>query len=393
MASTTQDEQQQGFYWDKRGKVTATWVQRDLDHLKRMISFSDPQMEQKITAKKQRISDQLAAYIVKLNTAVVQRKTLEHFGRLTVEFDAIAGTDFSIQLATAASAKLAKRQPLPWDVRGRVVPAWMKKAAQSLKKLHVRLAKAERELSTAKQGEQAVLKARVDRRRQVVLNAEARLTAMAEHGAASVDANAWHVQPDTAKMVKHIASSLDDVKATAALAAGSSFNQERYDALEKKLKSALLALPAKKGFLREREDAIQEGRLGIHRAAEHWEVGHKLRAKFSSYAPQWIGRFMECRTDASVASDKRRKDSPVKTSLDTHEDDERSDFKHPSASDDTARTAFVNLLLEQLTPIERTVVERTIMKSEKLAAVARSTGLTVDMVRNIRDEAIDRISR
>jgi DNA-directed RNA polymerase sigma subunit (sigma70/sigma32) len=394
MANTTETQQGQGFYWDKRGKVTATWVQRDLDHLRRLISFSDPQMEKPIAAKKQRIADQIAAYIGKLATGVTQHKTLEHFGRLTAEFDLIAGTDYAIQLATAAAAKLAQRQPLPWDVRGRVVPTWMKRAAKSLKNHHARLAVAEQALAKAEASKQAELKARVDRQREVVLKAEARLTAMAEDGASRVDANAWHVKPATAKTVKHIASSLDDVKAAAALAAGSSFSQDRYDALEKKLRSALMALPGKKGFLRERDDAIQQGRLGIQHAAKRWDVGHPLRAKFSSYAPLWIGRFMECRTDDAVAADKHRKGAPKKRSMDVHEyDDERTDFKHPVAPDNTARTAFVNLLLEQLTPIERTVVERVIMKSESLAEVARTTGLTVDMVRNIRDEAIDRISR
>lgn len=394
MSNELEVKQGQGFYWDSRGKVTATWVERDLVKLKRWLSRAEP--EQKIADLKQRIADQFVAYLAKVTDGrVLRHKTLAHFGRLTAEFDQIVGTDFGVKLATAAAAKLASSAPLPWDVRGRVVPQWMKRAAALVKREHERLAKAERALASVTPTriyEQQVLRKRVAYRREMVKVVEDRLAAMTEHGAAQTANKGRHMGDATVATIKHLYSSVEDVKATSALAAGSSFSSERYTMLEKKLKSALLSLPAKKGFLRERDDAIQQGRLGIQKAAEKWDVGHPLRSKFTSYAPLWIGRFMECRTDDGVAADKRRKGSWKKSSLDVHEDDERSDFKHPAASDDTARTAIVRMMLEQLTPIERTVVERAVMRSEKVVDVAESMGLTRDMVRKIRDEALTRLA-
>lgn len=381
MSEQAQGVEQQGFYWDKRGKVTAKWLKEDLERYERSLASGN---DAQAVKSRQRVADQLAAYIAKAETRVVQRRTLTQVAGFAERFDKLAGTDYAIQLATVAAAKLAKRQSVPWDVRGRVVPQWIRDAAKTVKARHAALARAER----AKDPVQ------IQRAKEAVLRAERRFEAMAAHGVSQIETNAYHPKPATVKVVEHIAESVEDVKVTAALAAGSSFSQERYEALATKLKWAMNVLPDRKGFLREREDAQQQAFLGTVKAAEKWDVGHPLRSKFSSYAYGWMGRFMECRTDEEVAANKRRPGSKMKmTSMDVHEDEESSDIRHPAASDNTAVKAFTNVVLETLPELERTVIVRLIANSETVKAVAQSMGIAPNTLRRIRDRALEMIQR
>ena len=396
MVETAEVEGQKGFPWDSRGKVTAVWIARDLARLKRYMGYApDPQVLAQIETSKQRVADQIAAYITKLQTRVVQLRTLKSITEIAREYDGIVGTHLVDEITTVAAQRLTRRQPVPWDIRGRVVPAWMKKQANQVRVCHTTLAKTEQRLAAAKSGkEHARLTALVERQRLRVVATEKLLEDMTKHAATAITEQVWHPRQETVKVIEHLSASVEDVKATAALATGSSFSTERYAMLEEKLHKALHGSVKKRGFLREADDALQQGHLGIQHAAVLWSPTHGANAKFATYASTWIGRFMECRTADQVAPDKYLKGAPFKISIDTHEDEEASYIKDPAASDDTVTSAAGRQAVEKLSRLnaqERTAVERVVMMGERREVVATALGISKGTLRKMVESSLAKL--
>lgn len=387
MSETAEVTQQQGFYWDKRGKVTANWIEADLSRFKRLAQTGDVAA----AGSRQRVQDQIMAYIAKVESGrVIQRKTLERIGKLAAEFDGLAGTDLAVKLAAAAAAKLTQKTPTAWDVRGRVVPAWMRQAAESVQRSHKRLADAERAL---KDEQTAAQIKRVERARAKVLAAEARYAEMTAHGKSQIEQGTYTPKPATIETVAHYAAAVEDVKVASALAAGSSLSRDRYAALAEKLRRTVEVLKVRKGFMREADDAGQQGFLGLQHAAQKWSVAHPKRARLVTYATSWIGRFMECRNDTGLAPGKHRKGTPKRISVDTHEDEESSSFRHPVAKDDTQRAGVVQVLLGSLSDEERGVVEEVAIKRESYRTAAKKLGISEARVRTIYAECMDKLRK
>lgn len=161
------------------------------------------------------------------------------------------------------------------------------------------------------------------------------------------------------------------------------------------------------------EELVQEGRLALFKAAQHWEPE---RGAFTTCAAWWLLNAMEreensgtsgvrvpvnahngkrTREDAINAHKMMSLDEPIRANA---EDDQRllrdvleDVVDEPMFSNEELES--IPLLLECLTPKDRAVVERYFLGEKTLEEVGQERGVTRERIRQIVDAAVAKMRR